>query len=124
MVVACRHAPEPIPQQGDEAREQDIGNGVKLRHLRAAPLEKSDNGFDTIGFASRIFSRFYRSETSAGDQVTRIQGEPRPEWFQPLADWDFKASKLAFRLFRFMARGDDLEREGPPVERDAGIIIP
>lgn len=103
-------------QYGDWALEgpieEECEKGTKFVHFRAAPEEPSDNGFDGIGFASRIFSRFYRAETSAGDQVTQLHGEPQPEWFQPLAEWDFSASKLDLRIFRYRARGDD------PIRKD------
>ena len=92
--------------------EEHLENGVRLVHFTAAPEEPSSQGFDGIGFASRIFSRFYREDTSDGDQVTQLNGEPRPEWFKPLADWDFKASKLDLRIFRVQARMDDFVPEG------------
>ncbi|MBY5645562.1 hypothetical protein [Rhizobium leguminosarum] len=50
--------------------EKSAGDGVKRLTFTAEPLEQSDQGFDGIGHASRIFSRFYRTDTSAGDQVT------------------------------------------------------
>src|SRR3546814_17485534 len=55
--------------------------------LLATPEEVSESGIDRIGSASRIFSRYYRSETSTGTEVTQLLGEARPEWFQPLAKW-------------------------------------
>lgn len=53
-------------------------DGARLVHFRAEPEEPSGQGFDGIGLASRIFSRFYRADTSAGDQVTQLNGEARP----------------------------------------------
>lgn len=91
--------------------EEQLENGARLVHFKAEPEEPSGQGFDGIGIASRIFSRFYREDTSAGDQVTQLNGEPRPEWFRPLAEWDFEASKLGLRIFRMQARADDLVPE-------------
>lgn len=102
-------------------REETAEDGARLVHFIAEPEEPSDQGFDGIGLASRIFSRFYRADTSAGDQVTQLHGELRPEWFKPLSEWDFKASKLALRIFRMQARVDDLLPEKPRSE--AGDLV-
>jgi hypothetical protein len=88
--------------------EENSEDGVRLVHFKAEPEEPSVQGFDGIGFASRIFSRFYRADTSAGDQVTQLNGEPRPEWFRPLAEWDFQTSRLGLRIFHIQARVDKL----------------
>ncbi len=61
----------------------------------AMPEEPSDQGWDGIGWASRIFSRYYAAQTIDGDQVIQLHGEAAPEWFAPLSDWDFKNSGLA-----------------------------
>lgn len=67
----------------------------------AEPVEPSDKGFDGIGMASRIFSRYFSSRTIAGEQVIQLHGAPVPEWFAPLASWDFKGSRLPLWIFRF-----------------------
>jgi hypothetical protein len=64
----------------------------------AAPEEPSDQGFDGVGLASRIFSRYFAEQTVKGDQVVQLSGEPAPEWFTPLANWDFKGSRLPLWL--------------------------
>ena len=64
----------------------------------AEPNEPSDQEFDGIGWASRIFSRFYAMQTVDGNQVIQLNGEAAPEWFAPLAAWDFKNSKLPLWL--------------------------
>lgn len=84
---------------------------ARLVRFTAEPEEPSEQGFDGIGLASRIFSRFYREDTSAGDQVTQLNGEARPDWFRPLAEWDFTTSKLGLRIFRIQARMDDFAPE-------------
>ena len=69
----------------------------------ATPEEPSDQGWDGIGWASRIFSRYYAAQTIDGDQVIQLHGEAAPEWFAPLSDWDFKNSKLSLLLGRVQA---------------------
>ncbi|MBB2684878.1 hypothetical protein N2597_29085 (plasmid) [Rhizobium sophoriradicis] len=64
----------------------------------ANPVEPTHQGWEAIGMASRIFSSFYANQTVEGDQVTQLDGEPAPEWFIPLANWDFKSSKLPLLL--------------------------
>jgi hypothetical protein len=66
----------------------------------AKPEESSSQGFDVIGLAIRIFSRFYAAQTIEGDQVIQLHGEAAPDWFAPLANWDFKKSELPIWLFR------------------------
>ncbi|WP_145206675.1 hypothetical protein [Sphingobium sp. B2] len=72
----------------------------------AEPEEPLEQGFDGIGWASRIFSRYYAQQTIDGDQVIQLHGEAVPEWFAPLADWDFKGSKLPLWLGHVVS-GDD-----------------
>lgn len=66
----------------------------------ANPVEPTDQGWEGMGTASRIFSSFYADQTIAGDQVIQLDGEPAPDWFAPLANWDFKNSKLPLLLGR------------------------
>lgn len=66
----------------------------------AKPEEPSDQGWDGIGWASRIFSSFYAAQTIDGDQVIQLHGEAAPDWFAPLSNWDFKNSKLPLLLMR------------------------
>jgi hypothetical protein len=75
----------------------------------AEPVEPSDEGFDGIGMASRIFSRYFASQTIAGEQVIQLHGAPVPEWFAPIASWDFKRSRLPLWVFRMQ----------PPVDESA-----
>ncbi len=70
---------------------------------RAEPEEPSDQGFDGVGWASRIFSRYFATRTIDGDQVIQLHGEPVPDWFAPLNTWDFKNSRLPLWLFRMSA---------------------
>ena len=82
----------PLAIMGDD--------GIAGVEFVAEPEEPSDQGFDGIGWASRIFTRYFATRTVDGDQVIQLNGEPVPEWFAPLADWDFKRSQLPLWLFR------------------------
>jgi len=84
------------------------GNGIAGVEFVARPEEPSDQGFDGIGWASRIFTRFYAAQTIDGDQVIQLNGDAAPEWFAPLAAWDFKNSRLPLWLGVVDASG------GPP----------
>jgi hypothetical protein len=66
----------------------------------AKPVEPTNQGWEGIGTASRIFSSFYADQTIDGDQVIQLDGEPAPDWFASLASWDFKNSKLPLLLGR------------------------
>lgn len=82
----------------------------------ATPKEPSDQGFECIGWASRIFSRYYAEQTFNGDQVIQLHGEVAPEWFAPLSDWDSKTSKLPLWLFRVQAPAPTCELSGGQVD--------
>jgi hypothetical protein len=69
----------------------------------ATPQEPSDQGWDGIGSASRILSRFYAAQTFDGDQVIQLHGEAASDWFASVSDWDFKNSKLPLLLGRVQA---------------------
>jgi len=66
----------------------------------AEPPEPSNQGFDGIGWASRIFSRYFATRTIEGDAVIQLRADAVPEWFAPLADWPFGESKLPLWLGR------------------------
>jgi len=80
----------------------------------ATPEEPSDQGWDGIGWASRIFSRFYAAQTIDDDQVIQLHGEAAPEWFAPLSDWDFKNSKLPLLLVRVQVPDDQARGDPEP----------
>lgn len=77
----------------------------------AQPEEPSDQGFDGIGWASRIFSRYYAAQTVDGDQVIQLHGEAVPEWFAPLGNWDFKNSRLPLWLGHVEPNGEATKAE-------------
>lgn len=65
----------------------------------AAPVEDDDVAEPRmmgplIGQASRIFARYFSQQTTVGDAVIQLHGQPTPEWFTPIANWDFKHSNL------------------------------
>jgi hypothetical protein len=86
------------PLEGPLAIMRD--DGIAGVEFVAAPEEPSDQGFDGIGWASRIFMRYFATRTVDGDHGIQLNGAPVPEWFAPLAAWDFKRSQLPLWLFR------------------------
>ena len=86
--------------EAGEPFEEMIGEDTYLSRLVIEPPLPSGAGFDAIGMPSRVFSRYYRDDTSVGDQVTQLNGETQPSWFRPLSDWNFENSKLELRLFK------------------------
>lgn len=70
------------------------------------PEEPLDQDWEVIGWASRIFSRFYATQTIENNQVVSLHGEPAPEWFAPLAHWDFATSRLPLVLGHIQAKAD------------------
>jgi hypothetical protein len=81
----------PFPLLGED--------GLTGVQFVARPEEPSDQGFDGVGWASRIFSRFFAESTVDGDQVIQLNSTPMPDWFAPLATWDFAGSRLPLWLF-------------------------
>lgn len=80
-----------------------VGQGDELDGVEfvLSPEEPSNQGWEGIGTASRMFSRYYAAQTVDGDnQIVQLNGKPVPEWFAPLAEWDFKASDLPLLLLR------------------------
>lgn len=73
-------------------------DGIAGVEFVARPEEPSEQGFNGIGWASRIFSRYYAAQTLDGERVIQLHGEPAPDWFRPLADWDFAESRLPLWL--------------------------
>jgi hypothetical protein len=64
----------------------------------AEPEEPTGEGWEGIGWASRIFSRYFAAQTVEGDRVIQLHGRPAPDWFAPLDSWDFANSKLRLLL--------------------------
>lgn len=93
-----------------------VGGEFEGVEFVATPEEPSDQGWEGMGWASRIFSRYYAAQTIDGDQVIQLHGEAVPEWFAPLSDWDFKNSKLPLLLGRVQAPDDQARSDpDPPV---------
>lgn len=77
-----------VMQYGDwETGEQRaVVNGDRLIALEfeSAPLEPSNQGFETAGFLSRMFARYYADQTMKNGEVVRIAAPAQPEWFGAL----------------------------------------
>ena len=99
----------PLAIMGDD--------GIAGVEFVAAPEEPSDQGFDGIGWASRIFTRYFATRTVDGDQVIQLNGAAVPEWFAPLATWDFKRSQLPLWLFHQQPSTPALKTPAEPEHR-------
>lgn len=66
----------------------------------AEPEDPTGAGWEGIGWASRIFSRYFAAQTIEGDRVIQLHGRSAPDWFAPLGSWDFANSKLRLLLAR------------------------
>ena len=53
-----------------------------------APQEKTDQGFELIGFLSSLFARYYADHTIQEGAVIRIMAPTQPEWLQDLRKED------------------------------------
>ena len=92
--------------------------GIAGVEFVARPKELSNQGFDGIGWASRIFTRYFATRTLDGDQVIQLNGAPAPDWFAPLAAWDFKRSQLPLWLFRLQPSPSGLKTVWDPDNPD------
>lgn len=73
-------------------------NGNPAYEFVAEPEEPSDQGFDGVGWASRIFSRYFAEQTQDGDRVIQLHGMAAPDWFAPLSAWHATPSALPLWL--------------------------
>lgn len=58
-----------------------------------------------IGQASRVFARYFAEDTTAEDAVIQLRGRAKPEWFEPIASWDFKTAQLPLWILRLQPQG-------------------
>lgn len=86
------------------------GDGTAYIELLAEPEESSEGGQDGIGWASRIFSRFFAARTVEQGQIVQLNGEAVPEWFAPLKRWEFGPSQLPLVLLHQQVPGPAAER--------------
>lgn len=93
--------PEPILNRTDLIGAQFV----------FAPEEPSGQDFDSVGPASRIFSKFYATETVEGDRIIQLLGQPQPDWFASLNDWPFAESRLPLWLLRSRPNHELLEEQ-------------
>jgi len=64
----------------------------------AEPEERQNGDLEGIGWASRIFSRYYAQVTVNDGKVVQLYGDAVPQWFSVLQDWDFESRKLPLML--------------------------
>lgn len=73
------------------------------------PPEPSHQEFDGIGWASRIFSRYFATRTIEGDAVIQLRADAVPEWFAPLSNWPYGESKLPLWLVSMQPSPETLQ---------------
>jgi hypothetical protein len=77
-----------VMQYGDwetgEPRAVIDGDRLIALDFECAPPELSDQGFETAGFLSRMFARYYADQTMKNGEVVRIAAPAQPEWFGAL----------------------------------------
>lgn len=56
-----------------------------LEHVAGFDSEEATaEGWQGIGWASRIFSRYFAAQTIEGDCLIQLNGRSAPDWFAPL----------------------------------------
>ena len=69
----------------DESPEPIVdGNRLLAIDFRWNPVEQTDQGFESVGTLSRMFSRYYTQQTIDSGSVVQLQAPLRPDWFKPL----------------------------------------
>lgn len=76
------------------------GNRVTAIEFRWEPEMQENEGFETIGFLSQIFSHYYSELTMEGQQVQQLYAPARPEWFAPLTMSNYEKNSLPLWQFK------------------------
>ena len=94
-----------VMQYGDwetgEPRAVIEGDRLIALEFECAPPQLSDQGFETVGFLSRMFARFYAEQTMKNGEVVRIAAPVQPEWFGALRQ---KGGDGRMPLWRFIVK--------------------
>lgn len=81
-----------VMQYGDwetgEPRAVVEGDRLVALEFDCTPPEQSGQGFESVGFLSRLFARYYASQTVREGVVVRIMAPAKPEWLQTLRRTD------------------------------------
>ncbi|RUV41180.1 hypothetical protein EOD29_23790 [Mesorhizobium sp. M1A.T.Ca.IN.004.03.1.1] len=72
----------------EEPRAVVDGDRLIALEFDCAPPELSHQGFETAGFLSRMFARYYADRTIENGEVVRIAAPAQPEWFGALRQKD------------------------------------
>jgi hypothetical protein len=76
------------------------GNRLEAVEFRWEPEEPTDQGFEFVGSLSRMFARYFASETLKDKSVVQLRAPLRPAWFAPLIQTDPVSDALP--LWRFL----------------------
>ncbi len=75
------------------------GNQLKAIEFQWEPVERRNEGFETIGTLSRMFARYYTERTVENRKVVQLLAPARPSWFAPLIKSDYKSKALPLWQF-------------------------
>ncbi len=70
--------------QTEEPRPVIDGGRLIALEFSCAPEKPSNQGFETVGFLSRMFARYYADRTLKNGEVVRIAAPAQPDWFAEL----------------------------------------
>lgn len=88
--------------------EPDVdGNILKAIEFRWEPQQRSENGFDMIGFLSCMFSKYYTEATVENREVVRLQAPHRPNWLASIRSIDIERAKSPLWVFNLQPNFGD-----------------
>lgn len=91
-----------VMQYGDwemgEPKAVVEGDRLIALEFDCAPLKPSGQGFESVGFLSRLFARYYADKTMKEGEVIRIKVPAQLEWFQALRQKDGTARMPIWRF--------------------------
>lgn len=77
-----------VMQYGDweteEPRAVVDGDRLIALEFECAPRESTNQGFESAGFLSRMFARYYADQTIKNGEVVRVAAPAQPGWFGAL----------------------------------------
>ena len=82
------------------------GNQFKGIEFQWAPRQRCNEGFEIVGYLSRIFTRYYAEQTLKGQDVVQLLAKPRPEWFELFVSPDYKQKELPLWIFHMIPKGN------------------
>lgn len=114
-------------QYGDweESGPHEIMQGDRLDafEFRWEPRERMNQGFEVIGALSTMFSHYYSERTTADDgEVVQTRAHPRPDWFEPLLQPDYKGKAMPLWQLTMKPRSYFRSRESGQAAPPPGAV--